>query len=259
MWRIYCMQPLYFALISAKPCYSRPCQNVHVYYRKSLDASTDNSTHGRRYDIADHFEASQHAALKNKPFLPKWEQDHALFHGICVETVSLRISGDFLHSDTWPCALHGFGAQSHVVSPVRSLNKEGRWEVYTPDSIRQNLGWIPSKIQGLVLPWENCWAWCTAGHDTLYLVVTRLGWGHFGTLESNVSSIWTKSQVGAAYFLDGIICLGATVLANGHCEGPQKEQVARCNGLRLVMLGTDSTLQCHDAKKHVGCRHEDQD
>ena len=90
---------------------------------------------------------------------------------------------------------------------------------------------ILKKIQGLVLPWENCWAWCTAGHDTLYLGVTdwvgdTLGFWNL----SNVSSIWTKSQVGAAYFLDGIICLGATVLANGHCEGPQKKT---CYGLLL--------------------------
>lgn len=113
---------------------------------------------------------------------------------------------------------------------------------------------ILKQIQGLVLPWENCWVWCTAGHDTLYLGVTdwvgdTLGFWNL----SNVSSIWTKSQVGAAYFLDGIICLGATVLANGHCEGPQKKNLLRfatwrCNGLRLGMLGTDSTLQCHDAK-----------
>ena len=45
-------------------------------------------------------DARQHAALKNNPFLPK--KDHAVFHGICAETASLRISGDFLHSDTWP-------------------------------------------------------------------------------------------------------------------------------------------------------------
>jgi len=29
---------------------------------------------------------------------------------------------------------------------------------------------------------------------------------------------WARYLVGAAYFLDGIICLGATVLANGHCD-----------------------------------------
>lgn len=76
------------------------------------------------------------------------------------------------------------------------------------------------KLLGLVHGWARYLvSWCH-----------RLGWGHFGVLESKVSSIWTKSQVGAAYFLDGIICLGATVLANGHCEGPQKKT---CYGLLL--------------------------
>lgn len=76
----------------------------------------DNSTHGRRYDIADHFGASQHAALKNKPFFfprtMRYSMESALklFLFVSLVTFSTVTLG-------------------HVVSPVdRSLKREdGRY------------------------------------------------------------------------------------------------------------------------------------